>query len=196
MNRLYLLGALAMVLIACQPKVENPTTNVSVQDSSVDSTATEKTKEVKIGYVNSAELLNMLPEIQAANKSIESYARRKERQFNNLVKAYQDKLGEAQQKGPTLTPAEQESYMKELQGMQERIQNMQANSQGDIEQERQKLYAPILERTDSIIKKIGEEEGFTFIYDAPGLLYADTTLNLLPKVKSRLGIDEMVEEEK
>jgi outer membrane protein len=65
---------------------------------------------------------------------------------------------------------------------------MQMRAESDISNEKEKLYEPILAKADSIVKQIGKENGYTFIYDAAALLYADTTLNILPLVKERMGI--------
>ena len=157
-----------------------------------DSTQQEPTPPpFKVGYLNSQQLLSLMPEMQDANEQLEKYARGKERSFQNLTRNYQSKVQELQQKAQsgTLLQAEQEAGVKELSQMEQRIQNMQANSQTDIARKQEQLLAPILSRADSVIKLVGKEEGYTFIYDAPGLLYADTTKNLLPMVAKRLGLE-------
>lgn len=134
-----------------------------------------------------------MPEIQEADKQVETFAKGKERTFNSLASQYQTKLQDLQQNGPAMLQAQQEKAVKELQGLEQRLQQMQANSQGEVAMEKERLYQPILARADSVIKLVGEEEGFTVIYDAPGLLYVDTTLNILPKVKARLGLTDQPE---
>lgn len=171
----------------CQPKSGSGTAAVTISDS------LPATPSIKVGYLNSLELLSQMPEIADADKAVSDFAKKKERSFNSLANQYQTKLQTLQQNGPAMLQAEQEKAVKELQGLEQRIQQIQANSQTEIAMEKERLYAPVLARADSVIKLVGQEQGYTFIYDAPGLLYVDTTLNILPMVKRRMGLD--VEEE-
>lgn len=167
----------------CQPKNGSGAATVTVSDSLPASPA------IKVGYLNSLELLSQMPGIAEADKAVSDFAKKKERSFNSLANQYQTKLQTLQQNGPAMLQAEQEKAVQELQGLEQRIQQMQANSQTEVAIEKERLYAPVLARADSVIKLVGQEQGYTFIYDAPGLLYVDTTLNILPMVKRRLGLE-------
>jgi outer membrane protein len=86
--------------------------------------------------------------------------------------------------------SEQEKKVTELQGMEQQLQQLQANAQTDFQQEKDRLYAPIFAEADSIIKLVAKENGYTFVFDAPALLYADTTRNLLPLIKVKMGLPD------
>ncbi len=143
---------------------------------------------VKYGYLNSLQLLSIMPETDEADKKVAAYTKKKEAAFKSLVDRYQNRAKELQSKQADIPPVEMEKYGKELADLEEQIQNMQMRAESEIANEKDKLYAPILNKADSIVKQIGKENGYTFIYDAAALLYADSTLNLLPLVKERLGI--------
>lgn len=173
-------------LMACQQPAPSQPEGVSTGPDSTGSVV--QPPAFKVGYVNSAELLSLMPELKEAEGKLERYARNKENRFNNLAQSYQNRLQELQQKGATMLPSEQEAAVKELTGMEQQLQQMQASSQQEIAMEKERLYQPILARADSVIKQLGKDGQYTFIYDGPGLLYADTTLNLLPEIARRMGL--------
>ncbi|TAE50159.1 MAG: OmpH family outer membrane protein [Bacteroidetes bacterium] len=144
----------------------------------------------KVGYINTMEILALMPEVKAADSKLEAFARSKESSFQDLAQKYQAGVQKLQEEGILLSQKDQEARVQELTAMEGRLQQMQAGSQQEIGIEREKLYAPIMSRVDSMIKLVGKEQGFAMIYDASALLYADTTLNVTPIIKERLGIKE------
>lgn len=141
---------------------------------------------IKYGYLNSLELLAKMPETKAADKQLEEFAKGKEASFNTLAQKYQTEMQQLQQKAQDMTRVEQEAKMKEMAEMEERLQAMQMNSQAEVAAKKEELYAPILAKADKYIKQVGKENGYVFIYDAAALLYADTSLNILPLVKRKM----------
>lgn len=194
MNRPFLfLLALALASAACkQPAAEAPAAAPAFPAADSGAAASP----LKFGYVKSLEILSLLPEVKEADKKLEGFARSKENSFRSLAEKYQSGVAELQEKGMTLSQGEQEKRVQELQSMEGRLQQMQANSQNEIGLERERLYAPIMEKVDSIIKLVGKENGFTMIYDGSALVYADSAYDVTPLIKARLGIEEEEEEEK
>jgi len=181
------------ILASCTPK----TPETEIKDGS-DTTKTENSGDanngvpppagVKYGYLNSIQLLSLMPETEAADKKVADFTKKKEAAFKNLINKYESRAKELQSRQADIPPIEMEKYGKELADLEEQIQSMQMRAEGEIANEKDKLYAPILNKADSVVKQIGKENGYTFIYDAAALLYADTTLNILPLVKERMGI--------
>ncbi|RMG67023.1 MAG: OmpH family outer membrane protein [Bacteroidetes bacterium] len=171
---------IAIAFTACQPQ---PTQAPGA--ASADSTAIPR-----FGYVKSMEVLSLLPDVEEAEKKVESFARSKENAFRALAEKYQTGVRDFQENGMTLSQSEQEKRVQELQALEGRLQQMQANSQGEVAQERERLYDPIMAKVDSVIKLVGKEEGFAMIYDGAALVYADSVYDLTPLIKTRLGIVE------
>ncbi|GAB4421740.1 MAG: hypothetical protein OHK0039_37000 [Bacteroidia bacterium] len=175
--------AIAIAFVACKPQ----TTQAPVT-APADSTASVALP--RFGYVKSLEILSLLPDVKDAEKRLESYARSKESTFRSLAEKYQAGVADLQENGMLLPQSEQEKRVQELQALEGRLQQMQANSQGEIGQERERLYAPIMTKVDSIIKLVGKEQGFAMIYDGAALVYADSVYDITPLIKTRLGIVE------
>jgi outer membrane protein len=143
---------------------------------------------VKYGYLNSLELLAIMPETRTADKKLADLQRSKEASFSALAQKYQDGMRTLQEKGQDMTRIEQEAKMKEMAELEEKIQKMQMSGGEDLAAEKEKLYAPILAKADKYIKQVGKEQGYQYIFDATALLYADTTKDILPLVKRKMGL--------
>lgn len=192
----YVVLSLLLLMAACKNQPASPA-NGGNTTTTVDSNGNVVVE--KFGYINSLELLSIMPESKAADLKLEQTAKRKEGSFQSLAQSYQKKVNEFQQLGDVLTQSDQEKRVKEIQGIEQKLQQMQATAQSEIAMEKEKLYAPIFARADSAIKWVAKEYGYTFIFDSPSLLYADSTRNILPLVKEYLGIkdtEETTEEKK
>jgi outer membrane protein len=181
MSTLWLLAALS----ACQQP--GPASN-----SSGGSDTVLVNRGPKIGYVNSMELLSLMPEAQSAEQELASYAQGQQNRFNSLAQQYQSKVQKFQQEAETMFRADQERAVKEISSLEQQIQEMQASSQQRVAQRREELFAPVLSRADSIIQKVAKDNGYDMIYDAPGLLYADSAMNVLPLIKAAMGIEDTI----
>lgn len=143
---------------------------------------------LKVGYINSVELLSLLPEAVEAEKSLQNYAAGQEGRFQKLAQEYQEKVADAQQRGASMTPMEQRVAMREIGELEQQLQEMQAGSQERMARRREQLLSPVLAKADSIVKVVAKEHGYDLIYDAPALMYADSAFNVMPLVKEALGL--------
>jgi outer membrane protein len=145
---------------------------------------------LKLGYINSLELLSLMPEIQPADAELEKYANQLDGLFSGMMQEYQNKLVDYEKNQPNWTPDTEELKIKELQDLEKRIQEFQNSSQEKLGKKREELYAPILEKADKAIKEVATEEGYTYIFDAStgSLLFADESEDILDKVRAKLGI--------
>jgi len=133
-----------------------------------------------------------MPETAAADKKLAAIAKQKEEDFAGLMNSYQVKLKDLQEKGKDLAPVEQEKRMQELQGLEATIQEMQMKSQDQLATEKEKLYAPIMQKANDGIKAVAKANGYTYIFDsgAGALLFAEDSDNILPLVKAHLKLPD------
>lgn len=145
---------------------------------------------MKIGYIQSQELLSVMPEVIGANKQIEAYAKTYEDQIKQMTDDYQKKVQYFQANEKTMTDAIKEVKVKEIQDLQKRIEDFNQKAQDAVEKKRQDLLKPILEKADKAIKDVATENGYDYVIDASigTLLHANPAYNILPQVKTKLGI--------
>ncbi len=153
--------------------------------------ATQSFAQTKIGHINMQELINLMPERDSAVVKLEKYAKELDETMQGMQQEFNTKYQTYQQKSATWTAAVLEDKTKELQGMQERLQAFQQNAQQEMGQLQQQLYAPIFEKANKAIEKVGTEGGFTYVIDlSVGVVIfkGESSIDLLPMAKKELGI--------
>jgi outer membrane protein len=144
----------------------------------------------KIGWIESAELLQSMPEKSKADTDIAKYAKDFQSQIDIMMKEYQTKGQQYQANEKTMTDAIKEVKQREIADLQNRIESTQQSAQEKLQQKKQDIYAPILDKADKAIKAVAKEKNYDYIIDKSGgaLLYGKDSENILPLVKAKLGI--------
>ncbi len=148
------------------------------------------TAQAKLGYINSQELLSLMPEVAQAEKDLQAFAKTYQDQLETMGKEYEKKIQEFQTQEKTMTEAVREVKIKEIQQLQERIEFTQQSAQEKVSIKKQELYKPLLEKADKAIKDVATEKKYDYIFDASAgmLLYANESDDVISLVKAKLGI--------
>ena len=143
----------------------------------------------KIGYINSQELLAAMPEIKGMQAKLDTLAGQYETQFANMQEEFNKKVADFQKDQATMTAGVRDFRQQEIVEMEQRIQMFYQTAQKDIQAKQQEYLIPIQNRMLEAIKKVGAEQGCTYVMDAMAMLYiAPDALDLMALVKSELGI--------
>lgn len=144
----------------------------------------------KLGYIDSRDLLKAMPEMIKADSNIQLYAKSFQDQLQTMGKEYEKKVKDYQAGEKTMTDAVKEVKAKEIQDLQSRIESTNQSAQEKVEKKRQDLLQPILDKADKAIKDVAKEKGYDYVFDASAgtLLYAKDSDNILPYVKTKLGL--------
>ena len=137
----------------------------------------------KIGVVNTAAIMEELPDVKAATTKIQDLAK----QYDAEIKRMQDEMKtklEAYQKEEASMRRQQE-----LQEMEARTQNSYQMMQEEIQKEQEKLMAPIRTKVTTAINKVCEAQGCAYVFESSVMLaMGSTALDLTQAVKDALGI--------
>ena len=146
--------------------------------------------QTKFGYINSRELLEVMPEVKKADSSLQIYAKSFQDQLESMSKEYESKVKDFQANEKTMNEAVKEVKVKEVQQLQERMEALQQSAQEKTSKKREEMYKPILEKADKAIKDVAKENKYDYIFDASGgaILFAKDSDNVLSLVKTKLGI--------
>ncbi|MDA7794298.1 OmpH family outer membrane protein [Flavobacteriales bacterium] len=144
----------------------------------------------KFGYLNSNELLSMMPESVEMQEELQSYAKGLESQLTAMQAEYEKKVVEYQQNETTYTDLVKEDKIREIESIQQRVVEFQKNAQQSLGEKEAELFTPIREKAMMAIDKVAKEGNYTFIFDsgAGSFLYAAESENVLSLVKSKLGL--------
>ncbi len=147
--------------------------------------------QVKIAHVNSAEVLDAMPDKATAEKALEKYYGELQTQLQAMGTEYQNKVQDYQSNEATMSNLVKQSKEKEILDLQTRIQQFQANAEQEFENKRAELLSPILDKIQNAINAVGKEKGYTYILDlATGAaVYVGTdAVDCTKDVKAKLGI--------
>ena len=144
----------------------------------------------KFGYLNSNELLAMMPESKSMQEELQTYAKGLESQLTAMQAEYEKKVVEYQQNETTYTDIIKQDKIREIEGIQQRVVEFQKNAQQSLGEKEAELFTPIREKAMAAIDKVAKEGNYTFIFDsgAGSFLYAAESENVLNLVKSKLGL--------
>ena len=97
----------------------------------------------KFGYLNSNELLAMMPESQSMQEELQSYAKGLESQLTAMQAEYEKKVVEFQQNETSYTDIIKEDKIREIEGIQQRVVDFQKNAQQSLAEKEAELFTPI-----------------------------------------------------
>ena len=144
----------------------------------------------KFGYIDSQELLQLMPERKTAETEVQNFAKSLEAQLGSMTAEYQQSLQEYQANEATYTDLVKQDKEAEIIGLQERIQTFQQNAQQSLQEKEQKVLEPIYAKARKAIEDVATEGGFTYIFDKSqgSILYANDSENILGLVKKKLKL--------
>ena len=147
--------------------------------------------QVKIAHVNTAEILDAMPDKAKAEKSLEKYYGELQSQLETMAKEYQTKMQDYEANQATMSNLVKQSKEKEIIDLQTRITQFQANAENEFEAKRAELLKPILDKIQNAINSVGKEKGYTYIIDlatGAAVYVGDNAVDVTKDVKSKLGI--------
>lgn len=147
---------------------------------------------LKIGYTSVSYVLAQMPESKQIESQLKTYSGQLEAQLKTKYTEYQTK-GEAYQKGAaTMTDVVRADKEKELQNLQQSIQEFQRNADQSLQQRQQTLLKPALDKLQKAIDDVAKENGYTYVLnsdgDSPVLLHGPEDGNISDIVLKKMGI--------
>jgi outer membrane protein len=144
----------------------------------------------KFGYIDSQELLMLMPERKTAESEVQSFAKSLESQLAAMTAEYQESVQDYQSNEASYTDLIKQDKISEITGLEQRIQAFQQNAQQSLQKKEQELLEPILSKARSAIEEVAIEGNFTYIFDKSvgSILYAKESENVLSLVKKKLKL--------
>jgi len=144
----------------------------------------------KFGHIDSNELLKLMPGRDSAVAQITAYANTLENQVKGMQAEFETKYNEYMANETKMTDLIKQTKMREIQDIQARIEAFQASAEEDLQKKQQELLQPIIDKAKAAIEKVAKANGYTYVLDAGlgVLLFSDPTDDIMPLVKTELGI--------
>ena len=144
----------------------------------------------KFGYIDSQELLLLMPERKTAEEEVQTFAKSLESQLQAMTAEYQQSVQEYQANEATYTDLVKQDKVTEITGLEQRIQSFQQNAQQALQSKEQELLEPILQKARQAIEDVAKEGNYTYIFDKSvgSILYVKESESILDKVKKKLKL--------
>ncbi len=152
-----------------------------------------RAQALNIGYVNSAKILQELPEAQDAQKKIDALGTQWQAELDKMDKELQQKYDDFQKKEPLLKEAEKQQQRDDLVALQQKgIQYRQQKfgSGGELAVATDSLLRPIKQKVMKVIEQVAKANHVQFMFDRNDqilvLLYGESKYDYTYKVIDRL----------
>jgi Skp family chaperone for outer membrane proteins len=141
----------------------------------------------KTAYISTDEVFAKIPQVIIAD----SLVRKENERLSNVYKEREDELNDLvglfMKDSINMNNEQKELKRKNLQGKVAGLSEFKKELEGDLEQYREKLYAPIREKVMSKIKEIIKAKGYTSCLYREGALFFPPTDDITKQVIIKMG---------
>lgn len=150
--------------------------------------------QAKIGYINTDELISLMPEAAKVDSQLRDYQLSLQQQGQTLQIEADQKRDQYYKDSANLSGSMKEIRMSELVKLYTRLQGYDQEAQQQASQYAQTKIGPVRERALEAIKTVAKEKGYTYVLDEStnAILVAPPGDDLLSAVKAKLGIKDPV----
>jgi outer membrane protein len=144
---------------------------------------------LKIGYINSQQILASSPEAAAAQQQFDREMQGYQTEIQQLEEEINGMTQRLEQQQLTLSPEARASRETAIQTKVTEYQTRTQQLQGLAEQRQRELVQPVMDRITVVIETVREEGSYSLILDvaAGSIISADSTLDLTQEVIRRMG---------
>ena len=146
---------------------------------------------LKIGIVDTQELIAKMPDTAAAQKQLEDVSKKYQDEYAKLTEEMKRLVDEYQQMKEDELPAIKERKTRELSDYQQKLQQFEQTADQDLQKMQYDLMSPVLQKIRTAIEAVGKEGGYSLVQnkDAQIILYYESpVVDITNDVKAKLGI--------
>jgi outer membrane protein len=148
-------------------------------------------QEVKLGHINSQEILTLMPERATIEKTIQDLQSQWEKELVKMREEFNAKIKEYQDKQATMPESIKQARQSEISEIEQRIATFNQTASTDLQKKQQELFSPVIEKVKKAINEVGTENGYLYIFDlsTQSIIYQSPKSNdVTPLVKKKLAL--------
>lgn len=119
--------------------------------------------QLKIGYMNTQEVLSQVPERTEIQQQLQSFVDTKRQELQQQTAAFQDSVAQYQQNQSAMSQQEAAETEERLSQMQASMNQFQQSIQQQVQQQRAELLQPLYDRMDEAIGVVAEDMDLDFV---------------------------------
>lgn len=146
-------------------------------------------QQLKIGYMNTQEVLNQLPQRSEVEQKLGDFIESKRGELENKIADFQDEVATYQQNRDDMSEQQIEQREQELSQQEADMREFQQNIQSQIQERRASLLQPLYDAMDEAIAAVAESSNLDFVLNqattnGENVIYysADQQLDITQKV--------------
>ena len=144
---------------------------------------------VKIGYLNSDEVLKAMPEFKTVETNLADLSKKYEDQLQAMQNELKTKMDAYEKLGANEPQSIKERKAKDIEDLQTRMQQFYQTAQTEMQRKQQELAQPLHSKLQDAVDAVGKEGSFTVIlYKDVMMYYATPAVDVTPLVRTKLGI--------
>ena len=148
----------------------------------------------KFGYIKMDDLISLMPENDSAMVKLQALQKELSEQLEAVQVEFNTKALDYQKNAATLSDAVKEMRQKELDGVQQRYQELSQLATQQFQKAQMDLFDPVLKKAQAAIDKVSKENSFTLVFNTANepLAYynAATVTDILPLLKKELNLKD------
>jgi len=145
----------------------------------------------KIGYINTQELIGMMPEAAKADSELNEYQASLQKQGEDLATEADAKAAKYVKDSATLNASMKEIVRGEIVELYKRVQNYNQEAQDRANQYAQQKFIPIRNKAMDAIKAVAKESGYTYVLDYASVIVGPPGDDIIGLVKKKLNIKDI-----
>jgi outer membrane protein len=144
----------------------------------------------KIGYINFDALIGQMPEAKTIKAQLDIYQKQFVDQLTVMNTTFTTEAKNFQAQSTTMTDAIRTSKQAELQDMQKRMQDYEANAQQQVEAKTNELSKPLVDKVRAAVADVAKEKGYNYVFNTAQtqLIVSPDGDDLMAPVKLKLGL--------
>lgn len=156
--------------------------------------STSALAQMKIGYIRPQYIFSQYEPYKNAINQLGEYEKQVggaiQEEYNKLQKDVQDAEKQAAMMTDEIRAQKGEEFGRRQQEIQQKMDDLyreDPQNPGQLAKKRDELIQPVIEKINTVLMRVGEDEGYDYIFDAEqGLLYAKDEYDLSDRIIEEL----------
>ncbi len=147
-------------------------------------------QDLKFGHIDIQELVSTLPDKLEADKKLQTESQKLQQNLTVMRQELETKYNDYLEKRDSLPDLIRATKEKEIQEINDRLQQFNQLAQQNLQQQEQQLLQPIIEKVQKAIDAVGAENGFIYIFDTSSrvvIYHSDKSVDVSELVKAKLA---------
>ena len=156
--------------------------------ASASATQSQAVAPLKIGYINSAAILEEAPGAKEASAAFDQYLQGSQAEVQRMSQELQTLVADYERQQLMLSATAKTQRQEEINRKRQEYQARAEALETQAGQRQQQLVQPVMDKVNQVIELIRAEGGYAFIFDAAAgsIIAADPKLDLTQQVIQRL----------